>query len=74
MAPITSRPLGGLLAAVNIPIRRDLDTARLAARERRLRLVMHILRGRKAERARTRVTRPAGRAGRFAGGRQLSQR
>jgi hypothetical protein len=42
------------------PIRRELDFARLAARERRLRLVMQILGARNAEYERTGVLAPAG--------------
>lgn len=42
------------------PIRREFDIARLAARERRLRLVMQILGARKAEYDRTGVLAPPG--------------
>jgi hypothetical protein len=42
------------------PIRRDLDLARLRARERRLRLVMQILRARQAESERAGGSAPAG--------------
>jgi hypothetical protein len=37
------------MQGMSSPIRRDLDLARLAARERRLRLVMQILKGREVE-------------------------
>jgi hypothetical protein len=42
------------------PIRRELDLARLAARERRLRLVMQILSARQADNERAGARAPAG--------------
>ena len=42
------------------PIRRELDLARLAARERRLRLVMQILSARQADNERAGAKAPAG--------------
>lgn len=45
---------------MSTPIRRELDLARLAARERRLRLVMDILGARDAEHQRAREPTPPG--------------
>ena len=49
-----------LLASMSTPTRRELDLARLAARERRLGLVLEILNGRRAEYRGSTGSAPAG--------------
>jgi hypothetical protein len=51
---------GWLNARVGAPIRTDLDRAEHADRERRLRLVLEILRARRREHRRAGVASPAG--------------